>query len=96
MELDLDGAGLYHIFARSSILYILVIIFRSSCQQLANRLNLIYRLSFFTLNRMGSVRANVEEHRDILDVVKAGDGRAAERHIQHHITHFRTMVERLL
>lgn len=57
---------------------------------------LIYRLSFFALDRMVSVRSNVEEHRDILQALKAGDGRAAERHIQHHITHFQRMVEELL
>jgi DNA-binding GntR family transcriptional regulator len=57
---------------------------------------LIYRLSFFALDRMGSVRANIEEHRDILEAVKAGDGRGAEQHIQHHITHFQRMVEELL
>lgn len=57
---------------------------------------LIYRLSFFALDRMGSVRANVEEHRDILEAVKAQDGRTAERHIQHHISHFQRMVEELL
>jgi DNA-binding GntR family transcriptional regulator len=57
---------------------------------------LIYRLFYFALDRMGSVRANVEDHRDILDAIKAGDGREAERLIQAHITHFRTMVEELL
>lgn len=57
---------------------------------------LIYRLSYFALDRMGSVRGNVEEHRDILDAVKAGDGRAAEQYIQHHIAHFQRMVEELL
>jgi DNA-binding GntR family transcriptional regulator len=57
---------------------------------------LIYRLFSFALDRMGSVRANVEEHRDILAALKAGDGRSAERLIQDHITHFRTMVEDLL
>jgi DNA-binding GntR family transcriptional regulator len=45
---------------------------------------------------MGSVRANVEEHRDILEAVKAGDGRSAERIIQHHILHFQRMVDELL
>jgi DNA-binding GntR family transcriptional regulator len=57
---------------------------------------LIYRLFYFALDRMGSVRANVEDHRDILDAIKSGDGRNAERLIQLHITHFRTMVEALL
>ncbi len=57
---------------------------------------LVYRLSFFALDRMGSVRTNVEEHHDILEALKAGDGRSAEQHIQHHITHFRTLVEGLL
>jgi DNA-binding GntR family transcriptional regulator len=57
---------------------------------------LIYRLSYFALDRMASVRTNVEEHRDILLALKAGDGRAAERHIQHHIAHFQRMVEQLL
>jgi DNA-binding GntR family transcriptional regulator len=57
---------------------------------------LIYRLSFFALDRMGSVRGNVEEHRDILAALKAGDGRSAERLIQLHIAHFQTMVDELL
>jgi DNA-binding GntR family transcriptional regulator len=57
---------------------------------------LIYRLSFFALDRMGSVRGNVEEHRDILAALKAGDGRSAERLIQLHIAHFQTMVNELL
>ncbi|MGD8398020.1 MAG: GntR family transcriptional regulator [Anaerolineae bacterium] len=57
---------------------------------------LIYRLSYFALDRMGSVRPNVEEHRDILEAVKSGDGRTAERMIQHHITAFQRMVEQLL
>jgi DNA-binding GntR family transcriptional regulator len=57
---------------------------------------LIYRLSYFALDRMGSVRPNVEEHRDILEAVKAGDGRTAERLIQLHITHFQKQVEELL
>jgi DNA-binding GntR family transcriptional regulator len=57
---------------------------------------LIYRLSFFALDRMGSVRGNVEEHREILHALKGGDARAAERIIQHHISHFQKMVEELL
>jgi DNA-binding GntR family transcriptional regulator len=57
---------------------------------------LIYRLFFFALDRMGSVRGNVQEHRDILEAVKAGDGRSAERLIQRHIIDFQRMVEELL
>jgi DNA-binding GntR family transcriptional regulator len=57
---------------------------------------LIYRLFFFALDRMGSVRGNVEEHRDILAAIKAGDGRTAERLIQRHIGHFQEMVEELI
>lgn len=57
---------------------------------------LIYRLFYFALDRMGSVRANIEEHRDILAALKAGDGRSAERLIQLHIAHFQTMVDELL
>jgi DNA-binding GntR family transcriptional regulator len=57
---------------------------------------LIYRLFYFALDRMGSVRGNIEEHRDILAALKAGDGRSAERLIQLHIAHFQTMVEELL
>jgi DNA-binding GntR family transcriptional regulator len=57
---------------------------------------LIYRLFFFALDRMGSVRANVQDHRDILEAVKMGNGRDAERLIQQHITHFQRMVEELL
>ena len=53
----------------------------------------IYRLSYFALDRMVSVRGNVEEHLDILEALKEGDGRSAERHIQHHITHFQRLVE---
>ncbi|MCL7452027.1 MAG: GntR family transcriptional regulator [Anaerolineae bacterium] len=57
---------------------------------------LIYRLSYFALDRIASVRSNVEEHRDILQALKAGDARTAERVIQHHIAHFQSMVENLL
>ncbi len=57
---------------------------------------LIYRLFFFALDRMGSVRGNIEEHRDILAALKAGDGRSAERLIQRHISHFQAMVEELV
>lgn len=58
--------------------------------------NLVYRLFFFALDRMGSVRGNVEEHRDILRALEAGDGRTAERLIQQHIMHFQAMVEELV
>ena len=57
---------------------------------------LIYRLFFFALDRMGSVRGNIEEHRDILAALKAGDGRSAEQLIQRHIGHFQAMVEELV
>jgi DNA-binding GntR family transcriptional regulator len=57
---------------------------------------LIYRLFYFALDRMGSVRANVEEHHNILEAVKTGDGRTAERLIQQHIVEFQRMVEELL
>lgn len=58
--------------------------------------SLIYRLSYFAMDRMDSMRANVEEHRDILEAVREGDGRTAEQLIQEHITHFQRMVEPLL
>jgi DNA-binding GntR family transcriptional regulator len=58
--------------------------------------SLIYRLFFFALDRMGSVRGNVGEHRDILKALAAGDGRTAERLIQRHIMQFQAMVEELL
>lgn len=57
---------------------------------------LIYRLFYFALDRIGSVRANVEEHYHILEAVKAGDGRTAERLIQQHIIHFQRLVDELL
>jgi DNA-binding GntR family transcriptional regulator len=57
---------------------------------------LLYRLSFFALDRIGSVRANVEEHLQILDALKEGDARSAERLVQQHIAHFQSMVEHLL
>ena len=44
----------------------------------------------------GSVRANVEDHRDILAALRAGDGRTAERLIQQHIIHFQRMIEQFL
>lgn len=56
---------------------------------------LILRLSYFALDRMGSVRGNVEEHRNILEAVKDGDGRTAERLIQEHIANFQKMVDEL-
>jgi len=58
--------------------------------------NLIYRLSFFALDRMGGVRTNVEEHRNILAALKAGDARSAENLIQQHIVHFQKMIEEFL
>jgi DNA-binding GntR family transcriptional regulator len=58
--------------------------------------DLIYRLFYFALDRIGSVRANIEEHRDILMALKSGDARAAERNIQNHILHFERMVEEIL
>ena len=57
---------------------------------------LIYRHFYFALDRMGSVRGNIEEHRDILAALKAGDGRSAEQLIQRHIGHFQAMVEELV
>lgn len=57
---------------------------------------LIYRLSYFALDRMTSVRSNVEEHHAIVQALKAGDGRAAEQAIQRHILHFQRMVEQML
>jgi DNA-binding GntR family transcriptional regulator len=69
---------------------------RFLAQALDEMYTLIYRLSYIALDRMGSVRANVEEHRNILESLKAGDGRSAERQIQHHINHFQMMVENLL
>lgn len=69
---------------------------RFLAKALEDMYTLIYRLSFFALDRMGSVRANVEEHRDILEAVKSGDGRNAERLIQQHIAHFQRQVEGLV
>ena len=57
---------------------------------------LVYRLSFFALDKMGSVRGNVEEHLRILEALKEGDARSAERLVQQHIAHFQGMVEGLL
>jgi DNA-binding GntR family transcriptional regulator len=69
---------------------------RFLARALGEMYTLIYRLSFFALDRMGSMRTNVEEHREILEAVRRGDGRAAEDLIQQHITHFQKMVEPLL
>lgn len=40
------------------------------------------RRFYSALDRTGSVRANVEEHRDIVRALKAGHDRTAERLIQ--------------
>lgn len=69
---------------------------RFLARALADMYGLVYRLSYFALDKIGSVRPNVEEHRAILDAIRAGDGRAAERLIQQHIAHFQHMVEELL
>jgi DNA-binding GntR family transcriptional regulator len=58
--------------------------------------DLIYRLSYFSLDRMGSVRTNVEDHREILAALKTGDPRSAERLIQQHILDFQRLLEGLL
>jgi DNA-binding GntR family transcriptional regulator len=58
--------------------------------------DLIYRLFYFALDRMGSVRTNVQDHREILAALKARDPRAAEQLIQQHILGFQRMVEGLL
>jgi DNA-binding GntR family transcriptional regulator len=69
---------------------------RFLAQALEDMYDLIYRLSYFALDRMGSVRGNVGEHHDILAALKARDGRTAERLIQKHITEFQRMVEQLV
>lgn len=69
---------------------------RFLARALEDMYRLIYRLFFFALDRMGSVRANIEEHHDILAALRARDGRSAERLIQQHILHFQRMVEELL
>jgi DNA-binding GntR family transcriptional regulator len=69
---------------------------RFLAQALDEMYTLIFRLSYFALDRMASVRSNVEEHRDIVQALKTGDGRAAERAIQGHIAHFQRMVEQQL
>jgi DNA-binding GntR family transcriptional regulator len=69
---------------------------RFLARALEDMYTLIYRLSYFALDRMGSVRASVEEHRDILGALRASDGRSAERLIQHHIISFQRMVEEML
>ena len=69
---------------------------RFLARALEDMYTLIYRLFFFALDRMGSVRGNVQEHRDILEAIKAGNGRDAERLNQLHIAHFQRMVDELL
>ena len=69
---------------------------RFLARALEDMYTLIYRLFFFALDRMGSVRGNVQEHRDILEAIKDGNGRDAERLIQLHIAHFQRMVDELL
>lgn len=69
---------------------------RFLAQALDEMYTLIFRLSYFALDRMASVRSNVEEHREIVQALKTGDGRAAERAIQNHIMHFQRMMDQIL
>lgn len=69
---------------------------RFLARALEDMYTLVYRLSYFALDRMGSVRGNIEEHREILEAIKDRDERLAERLIQEHISHFQRMVEPLI
>ncbi len=58
--------------------------------------NLSLRLWFLVLDRGIRLREAVEEHRELLRAVLAGDGDRAEQCMQRHVTGFETEIRRVL
>ena len=63
---------------------------------LQSTLNRIYhlnlRLWYLALNRIGPMRAAIEQHRAVLDAIKRRDGPAAAAAIREHITDFQERI----
>jgi DNA-binding GntR family transcriptional regulator len=63
----------------------------------AKRLHaLSFRLWYLVLDRLGNVRAAMDQHVEIADAVKAGDAPKAEAIIQRHISDFQQEIKSVL
>lgn len=67
---------------------------------LAEALNRLYdlglRLWYLALDRLGDVRDSIEQHRGVIEALKAGDGAQAEALIQRHIAEFQQRMRAVL
>ena len=54
------------------------------------------RLWYLVLDRMRDVRESIEEHREIVAMLKVGDGEQAEALVQHHIAQFQQEIRAVL
>ena len=57
---------------------------------------LSFRIFYLVLNRLGSVRWAVEQHREIIEVLQAQDGAQAEALLQQHIYQFQQEIKAAL
>ena len=57
---------------------------------------LSFRIFYLVLNRLGSVRWTVEQHREIIEVLQAQDGARAEVLLQQHIYQFQQEIKAVL
>jgi DNA-binding GntR family transcriptional regulator len=57
---------------------------------------LSFRIFYLVLNRLGSVRWTVEQHREIIEVLQAQDGARAEVLLQQHIYQFQQEIKAAL
>ncbi|MEP7359579.1 MAG: GntR family transcriptional regulator [Anaerolineales bacterium] len=65
-------------------------------ETLSRLYNLNLRLWYLALDKIGPMRAAVDEHRRILEAVAAHDGPQAEAAMRGHITHFQNRIRELL
>jgi DNA-binding GntR family transcriptional regulator len=54
------------------------------------------RLWHLVLDRLHNVRESIEQHREVVVAIKAGDGERAEALIQQHISHFQQGIKAAL
>ena len=57
---------------------------------------LSFRIFYLVLNRLGSVRWTVEQHREIIEVLQAQDGARVEALLQQHIYQFQQEIKAVL
>ncbi len=57
---------------------------------------LSFRIFYLVLNRLGSVRWTVEQHREIIEVLQVQDGARAEALLQQHIYQFQQEIKAVL